>query len=184
MGLLYVLALILGGGLLLVQLLGGGHHDGMDHFGGADHLGGADHHPSQGPGLLSTRSLTYGLFAFGFAGASLYLLRLTGPWAALAIAAAAGVAATLGVGSTLRAVGDPAASGEAALDEARGRSGRVLLPLTRDRPGKIRVQIKGQTVDLLATTASGELPAGADVVVVDVRGDVAEVVAAKEVPKP
>ena len=49
-----------------------------------------------------------------------------------------------------------------------------------DQRGKVRVQIKGQAVDLLATTSGGELVAGADVVVVDVRGDVAEVVAAGE----
>jgi membrane protein implicated in regulation of membrane protease activity len=177
MWLLYALALILGGGLLLVQLLGGGHHDGADHFAGSDHLGGPDHHPSQGPGLLSTRSLTYGLFAFGFVGASLHALSLVAPWAAFAIAAAAGVTVTLAVGSTLRAVGDPGASGEAALDEARGHAGRVLVPLSRERQGKVRVQIKGQTVDMLATTTGGELPAGTEVVVVNVRGDVAEVLA-------
>jgi membrane protein implicated in regulation of membrane protease activity len=176
MWLLYALALILGGGLLLVQLLGG-HHDGADHLGG-DHLGGSEDHVGQGPGLLSTRSLTYGLFAFGFVGASLYALRLVAPWAALAIAATTAVAVTLGVGSTLRAVGDPAASGEAALDEARGRSGRVLVPLSRDRQGKVRVQIKWQTVDLLATTRGDDLAMGTEVVVVRVLGDVAEVVAA------
>jgi len=184
MGLFYLLALILGGGLLLVQLAGGGHHGAADHLFGGDHLGGPDHHPASGPGMLSTRSLTYGVFAFGFVGTSLHVLRLAGPAAAFAVAAGAGAAVTMAVGSALRVVGDPAASGEAALGEARGRAGRVLVPLSRDRRGKVRVQIKGQTVDLLATTAGGELPAGAEVVVVDVRGDVAEVVAAAEVGKP
>jgi hypothetical protein len=171
MWLLYLLALILGGGILFVQLVAGGHHDGGDHFGhfgGSDHLGGPDHHAEQGPGVLSMRSVTYGLFAFGFVGTCLHALRL------------AGEPATLAVGTTLRSLSDPAASGEAALLEARGRSGRVLVPLSRDQRGKIRVQIKGQTVDLLATTSGGELPAGAEVVVLDVRGDVAEVVAAPE----
>jgi membrane protein implicated in regulation of membrane protease activity len=87
---------------------------------------------------------------------------------------------TLAVGTTLRTLSDPGASGEAALLEARGRSGRVLVPLSRDQRGKVRVQIKGQTVDLLATTSGGELKAGAEVVVLDVRGDVAEVAAAPE----
>jgi len=183
MGLLYLLALILGGGILLVQLFGGGHHDGAGHFGhlgGGDHLGGPDHHADQGPGVLSTRSVTYGLFAFGFVGTSLHALRLAGGPATLAIAAAAGAAVTLAVGTTLRSLSDPAASGEAALLEARGRSGRVLVPLSRDQRGKVRVQIKGQTVDLLATTSGGELKAGAEVVVLEVHGDVAEVVAAPE----
>ena len=127
--------------------------------------------------MLSTRSVTYGLFAFGFVGTSLHVLRLTGEPAAVAIAAATGAGVTLAVGTALRALGDPGATGEAALLEARGRPGRVLVPLTRGQRGKVRVQIKGQTVDLLATTAGGELPAGAEVVVVDVRGEVAEVVA-------
>ena len=183
MWLLYLLALILGGGLLFVQLVSGGHHDGGNHFGhigGHDHLGGPDHHAEQGPGVLSMRSVTYGLFAFGFVGTSLHGLRLAGEPAALAVAAVAAAGVTLGVGTTLRSLGDPAASGEAALVEARGRSGRVLVPLSRDQRGKVRVQIKGQTVDLLATTSGGELKAGQEVVVLDVRGDVAEVVAAPE----
>jgi len=180
MWLLYLLALILGGGILLVQLVGGGHHDGADHFGGGDHLGGPDHHPVGGPGVLSTRSVTYGLFAFGFTGTILHALRLTSPIAALALAAVSGVVVTLSVGTALRALGDPAASGEAALLEARGRPGRVLVRLSREQRGKVRVQIKGQTVDLLATTAGDELAAGAEVRVVDVRGDVAVVVAEGE----
>jgi len=183
MWLLYLLALILGGGILLVQVVGGAHHDGaghFGHFGDGDHLGGSDHHAEQGPGVLSTRSVTYGLFAFGFVGTSLHLLRLAGEPAGVAIAAAAGTGVTLAVGNALRALGDPAASGEAALLEARGRPARVVVPLSRDQRGKVRVQIKGQAVDLLATTTGGELAVGAEVVVVDVRGDVAEVVAAGE----
>src|SRR5262249_57767166 len=102
------------------------------------------------------------------------------PLAALAVAGAAGVATTLAVGTTLRAVGDPAASGEAALGEARGRPGRVLIPLARGQRGKVRVQIKGQTVDLVAITRGDELGAGAEGVVGDVQGDVAEGIAARE----
>jgi len=180
MWLVYLLALVLGGGILLVQLVGG-HHDGPDDFGGSDHLGGPDHHPAAGPGVLSTRSLMYGLFAFGLSGAGLHALRAVGPWAVFALAAATGTAVTLAVGATLRAVADPAASGEAELVEARGRAGRVLVSISRGQRGKVRVQIKGQTVDVLATTTGGDLPAGTEVLVVDVRGDVAEVVAAGEV---
>ena len=63
MWLLYLLALILGGGILLVQLLAGsdGHH-GLDH-GRVDAT-----HPYEGPGLLSVRSAMYGLFTFGVVG--------------------------------------------------------------------------------------------------------------------
>jgi membrane protein implicated in regulation of membrane protease activity len=128
--------------------------------------------------VLSLRSLTYGLFAFGFVGTILHVLRLSGPMGALAVAVGAGVATTLGVGTALRALGDPAASGEAAIGEARGRPGRVIVSLSRGQRGKVRVQIKGQTVDLVAVTAGGDLAEGSEVLVIDVQGDVAEVVAA------
>src|SRR6185503_20253790 len=169
------------GGILLVQVAGGGHHDGGSHFGCfvvSGHLGGGDYDSDRGPGVRCRRSVTDALFAFGFVGTSLHALRLLGEPAAVAIAAGAGAAVTLGVGTLLRTLGDPAASGEAALLESRGRAGRVLVPVSRDQRGKVRVQIKGQTVDLLATTTGASLPAGVEVVVLAVKGDVAEVAAA------
>ena len=64
MWLLYLLALILGGGMLLVQMLAGGDGHDVDHD-----LGHVDAtHPHDGPGLLSIRSAMYGLFTFGLVG--------------------------------------------------------------------------------------------------------------------
>jgi hypothetical protein len=153
MWLVYVLALVVGGGLMLVQAVSGGH-DAVD----AGHALDVQHHGG-GPGVLSIRSFIYGLFAFGFVGAALHIPRITGRTSALLIA--------------LARLGSAAASGAASLHEAAGRRARVLLPCAADRPGKIRLDLGGQQVDMKATTSGPPIPAGAEVVVVEVREDVA-----------
>ncbi len=37
----------------------------------------------------------------------------------------------------------------------------VLLPCTKERPGKIRLELGGQEVDMTATTGGPPIPAGA-----------------------
>ena len=51
----------------------------------------------------------------------------------------------------------------------------MLLPCTADRPGKIRLELGGQQVDMKATSGGPLIPAGAEVVVVEVLEDVARV---------
>jgi membrane protein implicated in regulation of membrane protease activity len=167
MWLVYVLALVVGGGLMLVQAISGGH-DTVD----PGHALDIQHHGA-GPGLLSIRSFIYGLFAFGFVGAALHIPGITGRTSALLIALASGVAAGLAAGFTFARLGSAAASGAASLHEAAGRRARVLLPCAADRPGKIRLDLGGQQVDMKATTSGPPIPAGAEVVVVEVREDVA-----------
>jgi membrane protein implicated in regulation of membrane protease activity len=175
MWLLYLLALILGGGILLVQLLAGSDHHGIDH-GGVDH--GDSSHPYEGPGLLSIRSATYGLFTFGVVGGVLQVLGLASPALALAGGLVTGGLTTFFVGLTFKRLSDPAASGEASLHEVEGGSGRVLVACARGSRGKIRVTLKGQQVDMLATTDDEAIPVGSEVLVVEVRDDVAHVVRA------
>jgi membrane protein implicated in regulation of membrane protease activity len=166
MWLVYLLAAVLGGGLLLVQVLAGGHgHDT------------GDVHPD-GPGILSTRALIYGLFAFGFVGGSLHVPGLLAPGGALAVALLAGIATAVAVGYALHTLGHPQAAGTGELADALGQRARVIVPVARDARGKVRVQLKGHQVDLLATTDAAGLPAGTEVVVAEIRGEVAHVRAA------
>jgi hypothetical protein len=169
MWLVYLLALVVGGGLLFVQAVSGGH-DSMEVGPHPD----VQHHGA-GPGLLSIRSAIYGLFTFGFVGAALHIPRITSPLAALALASASGVAAALAAGFTFARLGSADASGAASLLEAKGRRARVLLPCAADRPGKIRLELGGQQVDMKATTSGPLIPAGVEVVVVEVQEDVARV---------
>jgi len=150
---------------MLVQALSGGH-DMID----AGHSLDIQHHGG-GPGVLSIRSFIYGLFTFGFVGAALHVLRITGHGPALLLALASGVGGGLAAGLTFARLGSPSASGAASLHEAKGRQARVLLPCTKERPGKIA--LGGQEVDMTATTGGPPIPAGALVVVVEVREDMA-----------
>ena len=167
MWLVYLLALVLGGGTLLVQMLSG-HGHGHDFFGDG-------HHPLQGPGLMSTRSITFALVDFGLVGGGLHVLGILSPPWALAVAAATAVATLAVVSYAFRALDHPEASGAAMFEEARGLTGRVLVACAPGQRGKVRVELKGQTVDMLATTDGKAVPEGAQVRIVDVRGDVAHV---------
>jgi hypothetical protein len=170
MWLIYLIAIVLGGGSLLVQLMAGDH-------GGADHDPGLDH--PGGPGLLSTRSLVYGVFTFGFVGALLHIPGVVEPRTALWIAVGSGIVIGLLVGLVFRTLGDTRASGAAGLEEARGRTGRVLVGCAPGRRGKVRVQLKGHAVDMMATSDAAAIGEGAEVVIVDVRDGVARVEAAQ-----
>ena len=169
MWLVYLIAVVLGGGSLLVQMFAGGDHDGGH---GLDHADGA--HPD-GPGILSTRSAIYGVFTFGLVGTLLHVPGIVEPRTALVVAIGSAVAAIVGVGYALRSLDDASASGAAALDEVRGRRARVLVACARGQRGKVRVALKGHQVDLLATTDEERIDEGAEVVIVDVRAGVAHV---------
>lgn len=173
MWLVYLIALVLGGGVLLLQIIGGSKGD-LDHgLDGHVHHDFGHHGPE--PGVISTRALVYALFTFGFVGGALHIVGLTSPGVAAVVAVAAGVAAGLSVGYVFARIGHPEASGSAGYDEAKGLRARVLLACAPDRVGKIRLQLKGQTVDLRATSVAGTLPEGAEVTVIEVRDDMARV---------
>src|SRR4030095_7813842 len=128
MWLFYLLALILGGGFLLVQLVAGGHHD-VGHDLSHDVAHDSEHessHPYTGPGVLSIRSITYGLFSFGAVGGALHVLGLARPGLALAGGLVSGAITTFFVGLTFKRLGDPAASGEAGFHGGKGLGARVL----------------------------------------------------------
>jgi hypothetical protein len=169
MWLVYLLALVLGGGLMLVQALSAGHDTATDH---------GDMHHGGGPGLLSMRSLIYGLFVFGFVGALLHIPSLTGRLTAFVVALGSGVVTAVAVGYTFATLGAADASGAASYLDARGKRARVLLRVEAARPGKIRLELGGQQVDLKAICEGPPIEAGSDVIVVDVHDDVARVATA------
>jgi membrane protein implicated in regulation of membrane protease activity len=176
MWIVYLVALILGGGALFVQLLAGSDHD----LGGHD-VSLADAHPDAGPGIVSTRSITFALAAFGLVGAPLHILGILAPSRALTVALLAAVGAGTIAGFAFRRLGSASASGAASFRELVGRPGRVLVPLGGEQRGKIRVALGGHLVDVLATTDEDHIEAGASVKVVDVRDEVAHVVSQGEV---
>lgn len=188
-GIVYLAALILGLGTIVLQFV-------LAHAGDADvhtdhdiDVGGHDvdgdvHHegPDEAPGdgafvglFLSMRFWTYAFLAFGMVGTAAHYLHLAGPTAVLVTALAMGAAAGVTASLLFRAL-KPGVSSATTSAETVGRMARVTVPLRKGGLGKVRVEIKGKRVDLLATTdADDDIAAGTEVVVVEFRGEQAHV---------
>ncbi len=160
MGILYLAALIIGGGTLAVQLVLG--HD-ADADADADLDADGDVHADGGHGdggfaavVLSLRFWTFGLLSFGLVGTLLHYLHLAGSLATPVLAVAMGLASGFFAAWVLATLMRTATSSGAESSDAVGHVGKVLLPLSRDSRGKVRVEIKGQSVDYMATTEEDE----------------------------
>ncbi|MEO7096390.1 MAG: NfeD family protein, partial [Polyangiales bacterium] len=125
--------------------------------------------------FLSARFWTFLLLAFGLVGGLITFFRFAGPVATGIIAVVAGLASGLFAALVLRALRKSSASSSTTLSDAIGTVGRVLIPCAKGKVGKVRLQMKGQAVDVMAMTNDAEIPAGETVVVDDVRGGMAHV---------
>ncbi len=191
MSIAYLAALIVGLGTLLVQVAfgaRGGHHD----LGGAHHLG-AVAHPGGGHGhghhagkpassaagfftiLLSFRFWIFAALGFGLGGS---ILRLTGalPQSIEAIVAASrGVASGLGAALTFQAATRGSVGTPSEASRAVGGVARVVIPLGKGAQGKIRIEIGGSSVDLIASTDEDALARDEMVLVEDITAGIARV---------
>jgi hypothetical protein len=173
---IYVGALLFGGLLILASIFGAGEHAVDVHSGDV-----SDPH-AEGTGhvlLAALFGLRFWSFAAAFFGLTGLLLRALGAAALAApVAAVAGAVAGLTASllfrnmtrETVGRVGDAGA--------LVGREGRLLLPVARAQQGKVRVALPGGGhLDLVASLNGDDesLPAGAEVIVVEVRGTVAVV---------
>jgi membrane protein implicated in regulation of membrane protease activity len=165
---LYLVALGLGGTFLLASLFMGGHGEGADAdadahadadgdahgdaHGDADHAGALDGVLAWLP-VTSLRFWTFFLAFFGLTGALLTLFSLAS--SQVIIAALAGV---IGYGSgwamvaTIRHLSRNETSSAVSERDYVGATGRVMVPVSRDKVGKVRIEIKGRTVEMLART--------------------------------
>lgn len=193
---LYLVSLLSSIGVLALQTLlgerGGDGHAGGDHDSPGhqpDQLGqdaqGQEASANEGHGLspsgfvvsslLSVRFWLFAALAFGMSGTLLTVLEAAG-------AVLTGVlASTLGLGSGLfatvayRMVRASSSNTMAFASQATGEIGRVLVPFGRGSQGQIRVTLKGQSLDLVASTDEDALSRGAAVLVEDVKEGVAHV---------
>jgi membrane protein implicated in regulation of membrane protease activity len=168
---LYLVALIIGAGLLLFSLFAGGDHHGhadgdahadVDAHGDAhgDGHGDADHHHghldlgalSWLP-LASLRFWTFFLAFFGATGTALFFIeRGLGRWTTVAIAAAMGYVCGAAAVAAFRYMRKSQTSSALAVDDYIGETAVVRVAVARGKIGKVRLEIKGRTVDLLAET--------------------------------
>lgn len=185
-GLLYLAALIIGLGTIALQLFMSGEADGdadadahidaeLDADGDldADAHAHADHggHGDGGflPIFLSLRFWTFAFLAFGLSGTLLHYLDLASRAIVAPIALALGVASGLLASLTFRALQRSEHHSGATASDAVGQVGKVLIPLSKSGRGKVRIELKGQTVDLIATTDEEALEAGQLVMIEEMR---------------
>jgi len=188
MSTLYLVCALVGGGLVLVQLvlgLLGLDHDAphdlhVDHDGHAGAGHGAAPHDGAATGLnlASLRALAAGVAFFGLTGYGLQRAGTAG-WIALGAALAAGGVALVIVALLLRAMLRLESDGTVRIENALGQPATVYVPIPGEKTGagKISLSVQGRLVEYQAVTPEATLPTGAAVTVVDVVGsDTLEVV--------
>jgi membrane protein implicated in regulation of membrane protease activity len=158
--------LVLGGILLAASMfVGDGDHDadlGGGDLGDAD-LGDADGgHQIEGPvhgdlgGIVavfvSLRFWTFFAFIFGLTGTALDGLGLAAPPVTLGLALGMGAVCGYGATALLRAATRSEVGTVASASDYVGQTGRVLLPIGGEGLGKVRIELQGTTVDVLATS--------------------------------
>lgn len=128
--------------------------------------------------FLSLRFWTYAAAGFGITGGLLtWLGTLAEPAVGLA-AGGTGLVAGLAMSYAMRALKRGEAHGHIGLRDYQGSEGVVLVAIQPGGTGKIRTRVRGEEIDLLATSDAAEpLTAGAPIIIIDMVGAQAKVVA-------
>ncbi|HJL14005.1 MAG TPA: NfeD family protein [Sandaracinaceae bacterium LLY-WYZ-13_1] len=197
---IYLASLIVGGVLLGASILLGGHDDADLEAGGdvdvdgdldldadadadADVEGGLDQDLAHGDlsgilfSFLSLRFWTFFLAFFGLTGLVLGGLNLvSSEWLALGLALAMGLSTGFGAMTLIRKLQSDTTGRAVSSSDYVGKTARVLVPFESDGVGKVRVDIKGSSVDLLASGLDEAEYGGKDeVVIVEMDGSRARV---------
>ncbi len=163
---LYLFALVLGGILLGTSMLLGGSEGGADdgladadmeveH--GSDAHPVADGHDASGGfesflvAFLSMRFWTFSLAFFGLTGVVLNGFGLvTSTFVSAVIATAMGVCSGMGAVWIMRRVRADDSNSAAHAQDFVGKTGRVMVGFGPGQTGKVRVEVRGSTIDVLA----------------------------------
>lgn len=171
----YIVATIVGGLLLAISLLGGSHHAGTETDGGGDlghgtHADGSvDHGGSEGaggethgllhvmlPSILSTRLWIHFLTFGGLTGLLLRFSARTGEPLTALISVAVGLASGLFARALFSRAAALGSGSILSQKELTGHLGTVLVPFGAAQTGKVRLQVKDETVDVLAVNEEGQ----------------------------
>src|SRR5690606_37540245 len=122
--------------------------------------------------FLSLRFWTFFLAFFGLTGLTLDGLNLvSSEWLGLGLASAMGLLTGTGAVAALRHLHADSSGAVAESRDYIGKTARVVVPFDGKATGKVRVDIKGNQVDLLATGLEGEGYEGREeVLIVDMDG--------------
>ncbi len=194
---IYWAALGLGGVFVVLTTIMGGDHD-SDGDGGGDfhgdmhgdfhgdmhgdlhgdvgHVdGGGDHDVSiDGPGVMdvlflmfSLRFWSFFIAFFGLTGVGLWFIR-GGGLITLGLAIGMGLIAGYGVSYLFRFMSRANVSTDVSYGDMIGQTAKVLLPITAEEKGKVRITVKGQINDFAAYTHDGSFAIGDEVTVVSI----------------
>ena len=198
---MYLASLIIGLGILLLQLfMSSGNDLDADGFDSAHPdlvpYAGADVHPSnQSPAphplsssvfdvgsigtlFLSFRFWTFAMAGFGMLGSLLHYTGLGSFAGTLTASLLVGLVSGLGASWTFRFLGNKSLNSGAGAGELVGQVGKVLLPPNASGRAKVRLFVKGQIIDYVATTDDKSLEPGTSVLVEELRGNQLHVSAA------
>jgi hypothetical protein len=205
---LYLAALVFGLGLFIVQLFASGAADADGEamlpeamlpeadadlaLGGGAAGGGGVHgqlEPSdlvaQGHGrpgwasiFLSLRFYLFAAIAFGAVGAPVAAFDLSSPGLTLGVALLTGFVVGALASLGFRLLGRETLSSGATAEELLGHVGLVLIACEKGRRGKVRLTVRGQTLDVLATTDEARIEPGMGVIVQEVHAERVHVCAA------
>jgi len=181
---LYVVTGILGLGLIIVSAIGGlGDHDfGADHSAeidhSADHSFDADHAHEVAASasevwlpFLSLRFWTYLLGGFGGFGVLLTLLGAGQEPTRLIASSIVGLIVGVGAASIFRWMNRNQLNNSVSDGDFVGRTAKVLVAPIEGNPAKVRVEVKGDIIDMHALPLEGHLISlGDEVIVVSVDG--------------
>ncbi|HRJ25948.1 MAG TPA: NfeD family protein [Fimbriimonadaceae bacterium] len=179
---IYLTAAIIGVVLILVSLLGGHGDHGSDSDAGheTDHSETADgHHSSFVEWLpfLSLRFWTYFCGGFGLIGTLLTMLKMAGPTTTFNLSLGMGLGLGLLVWLTMKWATRSEVGRSVATDDLVGKTGRVLVACRPGQMGKVRIEVRGDWIDLMALDEGlGTLEIGEEVIVTRLENSVAHVV--------
>jgi hypothetical protein len=189
---IYTTALAVGGTLLLASLLLG--HHGADHAGGLGHghdtaHGGNHGSETEAPvgvlvNLISIRFWTFALAFFGLTGVLFEGLDIGHGTHVLVMAIGIGFTVGYIASWLVRKLRSEVVTSVSTELSFVGLTGEVLLDVSKEEPGRIRITARGSLVDLPARTESARLERGARALVLDVQDGVASVSRAQETQPP
>lgn len=200
----YIISAIVGGGLILVSALGGftsGVLDGVDtdhdvdlDSGDMDHDVSAGHHLEYVKDAVATSdfwlpffSLRFWIYFFACFGLIGTIATLLNFGSSVAIGLTAGITGLLmgtAVAWAMRFLSRNNFDSSIKEEDFIGVAGRMVIVPRNGEPGKIRMSIKGDTIDMLALPQEGvEFEKGEEVVVVGFRGTKVEVARFSDIVK-
>lgn len=152
---LYLISLVVGGGLLGVSIVLGGHgaHDAStpDTLAPAGHEGPSGGAESYLYWLVSVRFWTFFVAFFGLTGLVFEGLGLASRSLTLVVAVVMGAVTGGGAMTVIGKLTKDDANSAVSTKDYIGRTGRVLVGFAGGGVGKVRLEVKGTSVDLLAT---------------------------------